>query len=254
MFPQWLNELFPVDESGPCAELARHIANKDCVTTCFWSAREIASATTNLVCHPCNTGWMSRLERRAKPVLRPLISGKGRRLNLGEQLLMSTWAAKTAIVIEATLSLPEDNFTTSECEVVMCDDRPPASIEIDVSGVQGPIAPMSYACAKVMMTVGEESIMKLHFHTVQVGALVFSILRRDPPPSNYGSLERIAVPREVELPFDVATKIFPPRGACQWPPARVLEWAPLVEMTKRGLDMPIEWAPPDPLAGPFQSR
>jgi hypothetical protein len=135
----------------------------------------------------------------------------------------------------------------------MCDDRPPASIEVAVSGVQGPIAPMHYACAKVMMTVGCEQLMKLHFHTVQVGALVFNILRRDPPPANYGTLERVAVPREVELPFEVATTIFPPRGTCTWPRARVFDWAELTALTRRGLDMPIEWTPPDPLEGPFQA-
>lgn len=131
----------------------------------------------------------------------------------------------------------------------MLNDRPPASVEIHVAAVEGPIAPMHYACAKVRLLVGNDEALRFHFHTVQVGPLVTLILRRDPPPDNYGSLERFAVPHEIELPYDVASLIFPPAFArSPWPPSRILDWAAVGEITKRGIDMPEEWTPPDPTA------
>ena len=98
LFPDWMNRTFPVDLEVEQPKLARHIANADGVATNSWTANEIASTTTNMVCHDCNTGWMSFLEGRAKPVLEPMMLGHEKSLDTSEQFLIATWAVKTAIV------------------------------------------------------------------------------------------------------------------------------------------------------------
>lgn len=53
------------------------------------------------VCETCNTGWMSKLERRAIDVLRPLLSTEslvGRDMTPEKCAVLAVWAFKTAIV------------------------------------------------------------------------------------------------------------------------------------------------------------
>jgi hypothetical protein len=245
MFPRWLNKLFPVDPAQPSPEWGRHAGDESGVTSTTFGAAEIAGVRTKLVCHQCNTGWMSDLEARAEPILTPMIRGEHVRLDRADQVLVATWATKTAMVIEPTLS-PEHNFTEDHCSIVRVRDHPPASVVVDVAAVEGLIAPMGYWGAKVHLVLGDTPFRDYHFHTVHVGPLVLQVTRLEPPPDNYGTLEPITLPGEVALPFDIAATIFPPKGRRPWPPARVLKWHELVTMTHRGLDMPERWTPPGP--------
>jgi hypothetical protein len=52
------------------------------------------------VCRSCNSGWMARLEDDARPLLAPLILGRGRALHAAGQELVSRWALKTAMMLE----------------------------------------------------------------------------------------------------------------------------------------------------------
>jgi hypothetical protein len=49
--------------------------------------------------------------------------------------------------------------------------------------------------------VNESPLADYDFYTLYVGTLVLQVLRPDPPPSIYGTLERMRVPSEIELPF-----------------------------------------------------
>jgi len=250
LFPNWLNQpdIIPfeqTDEPPPASELARHIANEDGVTTTNWTAQEVASATTKLVCHTCNTGWMSQLEGDSKPILVPLIRGHVSTLSVDQQFLVATWATKTAIVVEATLSENADNFTLDEAQIVAQQVRPPASVNVVIAAVVGRIPPMHYSAAKVRMQIDGQDFCKFHFHTVQVGSVVFQIVRPIPPPTDYGALERLAIPRQIELPFELATYIFPPVGKCPWPPEAVLDWGAMENFSTRSVDMPDDWHIPD---------
>lgn len=66
------------------------------------SRREVvASRKVRVVCKVvCNTGWMSDLEVRAKPVLAPLILGQEVALSEDDQALVALWAVKTAMMLE----------------------------------------------------------------------------------------------------------------------------------------------------------
>ena len=100
---------------------------------------------------------------------------------------------------------------------------------------------MQYSASKFRMEVAGTEVCKFHFHTIQVGALVLQVLRRIPPPPDYGALERFAIPGEIELPFDVATVIFPPAGKCDWPPTKILDWEALYALSTRNVQLPTGW-------------
>lgn len=52
------------------------------------------------ICKHCNTGWMSDLEERVKPVLVPLINGTSTVIAAQDRRLLAQWATKTAIALE----------------------------------------------------------------------------------------------------------------------------------------------------------
>jgi hypothetical protein len=54
------------------------------------------------VCGSCNNGWMSELEESARPILSPLILARGApvELALADQLIVSRWAFKTALMAD----------------------------------------------------------------------------------------------------------------------------------------------------------
>jgi hypothetical protein len=61
------------------------------------------------VCESCNSGWMSKLENQAKPVLCPLIDGTRTVHALAEEEceILSKWAAKTAFILSNATPLKE---------------------------------------------------------------------------------------------------------------------------------------------------
>jgi hypothetical protein len=61
-----------------------------------------------IVCKACNTGWMSDLERAVSPLLDPDALA-GRLLSRDEQVLLATWAVKTALTMDA--AQPPDQRT-----------------------------------------------------------------------------------------------------------------------------------------------
>ena len=128
----------------------------------------------------------------------------------------------------------------------MREGRQPASVEIALSAITGSIAPVSYSCLSVAAEVRDEVRQKFHFHTIQAGALAMSILRRDPPTANYGSLESRAVPRELDVSFGNVRAIFPPvHNIAKWPPENVLDWDGFMSFSLRGQEIPADWEIPD---------
>jgi hypothetical protein len=53
-----------------------------------------------VVCRPCNTTWMSRLESATKPVLRPLMLGDQLQLDRRRQTILATWVCLKNMVAE----------------------------------------------------------------------------------------------------------------------------------------------------------
>jgi hypothetical protein len=68
-------------------------------------AGEPLLSTAKIVCTPCNTGWMSRIQNDAKPFLIPLIQGKKIVLGSAAQKAIGAWCAMVTITSDY---LPRD--------------------------------------------------------------------------------------------------------------------------------------------------
>jgi hypothetical protein len=119
VFPDWLRELFPRSPlhvhtygittwgvgSRPGAPVTVRKPKQGHVTT-----RQV-----RVVCRKCNNEWLSRLETRAKPLLLALLRGERFALGPAEQLLLSTWAAKTCMTAEfidrTKIAIPQEDRT-----------------------------------------------------------------------------------------------------------------------------------------------
>jgi hypothetical protein len=80
---------------------------------------------------------MSRLEDRAKPALSPLIRGEGKALEGAELVLVAAWATKTATVIESRNPSKQCVSTPETRAIVMNEERPPASVQVDTFTFEG---------------------------------------------------------------------------------------------------------------------
>lgn len=54
-----------------------------------------------VVCHECNTGWMSDLDNGVKPLLTPAIGGREVQWDQAAQVEIATWAAMKSLIFDA---------------------------------------------------------------------------------------------------------------------------------------------------------
>lgn len=249
VFPNWLNSIFPVDHVAPNPEWALKVGRlgDDTPISRTWSPNEIASVTSKLVCHDCNTGWMAQLEGDAKGLLEPMITGNATTLDQASQLVVATWAVKTVMTIETTVPSPaEDRFLPEQCALVREQLRPPGHVRVFSAGITGPIPPMGYWVARAHMEANGAHICDLHFYTLQIGTLVLQVARPEPPPPRFGALSALSHPMKGEVP------VFPPVTAFTWPPEVTLDAGSFVVYTSRGLQVPAGWQVPMPIGNPEQ--
>jgi len=219
LFPDWVNDLYPAYTLGGARADVFQIGPKQ---TQMWSYRadEVASLTERAVCDSCNNSWMSRLEKAARPILRPLILGQPRTLSMTEQLLAATWAVKTTMVGDAVLGYP-NRFSVEDCAIVREQQRPPARSSVSI----GAFSPLggTHVFTRYIRSLNDvyrddAPVPDSCIHTIQIGAMVLQVRGTDVgPATDDRALERLTVPRYREIP------IFPPVEQCDWPPAALDE-------------------------------
>ena len=152
--------------------------------------------------------------------------------------------------VETTLTAHR-RFSTDDCSIVRLHDRPPAACDVFAASMEEVVggARLSVARGKVVLPDGT-ALGTVHFYTLQVGSLIVHITRPEPPTLDYRSLPAIAVHEDFKV------KLFMPSPEFFWPPKRSLNQETLLELTRRGLDMPEEWEPPErpdaPLGPPLR--
>ena len=104
VFADWLRDLFPRDETTT-HDFGRYEWPKGIITNEPKAAirqlqGHVGSRKLRVVCKACNTGWMSALEQRAKPILAPLIVGEVSHVSPLMQNIVATWATKTMMIAE----------------------------------------------------------------------------------------------------------------------------------------------------------
>ncbi len=88
VWPQWvLDKLPPQKITGFIGSHKNIVFNREWKTRC--------------VCKSCNEGWMSDLETEASRIMGALIDDHSRFFSADDQVLISTWACKTAMVVDS---------------------------------------------------------------------------------------------------------------------------------------------------------
>lgn len=111
VFPEWLGDVIP----GAGRIRHRWFAPEGSESEDRdWTA-DALSMTAKIVCEPCNTGWMHRLEESARPFLESMIRGRGRHLYAEGSRQVAYWALKTALTTDRAQeaehwSVPDEDF------------------------------------------------------------------------------------------------------------------------------------------------
>jgi hypothetical protein len=94
--------------------------------------------TIGWACTTCNNGWMSDLEREAKPILGPLISGVTLALNTNHQQRIAQWALKTAMIAECSAPKSYSRYYQKlECENLRIHGAVPTVTQIWLGQASG---------------------------------------------------------------------------------------------------------------------
>ena len=95
IWPQWLTKRFPLSDAS-CMEAER--GGQKLGT---WKNKTPKLLPARCVCGNCNSGWMSKLEVEMKPIVESILDKQLRVLDASSQAVISVWAVKTAMALEA---------------------------------------------------------------------------------------------------------------------------------------------------------
>lgn len=97
VFPQWCQQYLRDPEGVPGTHRSTTIRfGQDPSHRAY--AGHPATHRVRSVCRQCNSGWMSRLEMAARPLITRMLDGRATSLGRTEQEVVSTWLVKTALV------------------------------------------------------------------------------------------------------------------------------------------------------------
>jgi hypothetical protein len=105
MWPRWILKRVDTRE-----KIRRTLGKK---TPYFTDSREIKIKT---VCRVCNNEWMSNLETQCIPVIGALLGDISFALDSNYQSLVSQWAIKIAMVLDAMDENPKKFYLKTDCE------------------------------------------------------------------------------------------------------------------------------------------
>jgi hypothetical protein len=175
------------------------------------------------VCEPCNTGWMSRLEGKSKPILTPPITRSGPfQLDAASQEIAATWAIKTVLVFQGTQATqplaPPHHFAQ-----VREHERPPPSVSVRIgSHYRARFDPVNSVYTQKPLTLEplDDKFVKAsrfgYASFLAIGGLSFLVI---------GHRYRNRVVINCGEPFgDAVTKIWPVSAlAVGWPPPLMMD-------------------------------
>jgi hypothetical protein len=210
IWSQWMRELFPSkrfrffqrDESGKVIKT--------------WNPHNL-DLTANVVCKPCNEGWMSDLERQhAKPAMTALIVGdKGITVSQSQRQLNGAFAFKTAVIVDH-MRRNRDPFVRRSVRYRFAESLEiPGNVQMWFAGF------LPAGSGRVESFYPEGGIdsklrIKMHVCTYAVGHLVFQVVSARfssgmPSFSPNGGFEYLAIPFWPTIPKRI-----------RWPPQDVL--------------------------------
>jgi hypothetical protein len=148
VWPDWLKSVLPRDEEGTIQVVTglrplpgRHVLVEPRM---LFPRGHRGTRKIRNVCGTCNGGWMSRLEKLAKPSLTSLILGRPISLSSSDQRAIAAWAVMTSITAEftdpRTLCIPVNDRLH-----LMNEQEPTANWRIFIGRYTGPSWKLRYS-------------------------------------------------------------------------------------------------------------
>jgi hypothetical protein len=106
VFAEWISEVFP----GTGTFSMQRSAGRD------KTGSRHMGLITRAACRLCNNGWMSVSEKKAKPLLAPVMQGRSATWSTTDRETVARWAFKTALMIDRSTAhvrhrvVPADHF------------------------------------------------------------------------------------------------------------------------------------------------
>lgn len=101
LFSRWAGRTLAKDGRGLYRK-GRHVVRVETIeqpAEHTWESQAILDFVARCVCAPCNTGWMSTIEKRAQPIISPMILGNQTVLDTSAREIVGTWVALKATVL-----------------------------------------------------------------------------------------------------------------------------------------------------------
>lgn len=211
VWPLWLGKVLP---TVPASHRTEHIHSRGDQVWRVHPGAAVAKVSKR-VCHDCNTGWMARLEERAKPILTPRIQGQGGLVEPHEQELIALWALKTIIAAgtaQGADAVPEEIARSLHVHQGL---RLPDGVQAWLAGIGGTDVMLFYSAVREsMLSDWEFGPVDAFGATLGVGNLAIQVYGSVPPAPT-------AVRHLDWAPY--LTPICPPANhSVRWPAAKVL--------------------------------
>lgn len=170
------------------------------------------------VCLPCNSRWLSDLEKAAKRVMTPMIQGQRTILDKQQAGLVALWAAKTALVFDA-LDPPHLRLAPPEHARELHDTRKPpkgtrvwAGVTDDGTGAMR--RSFGIRLEDALPGTGPLDPKRGYANTLVVGHLVLFVLRS---PLDYREVPKVRGKLAPAL-----VQLWPARVLTAWPPLALI--------------------------------
>ena len=217
LWPQWARDLLdPADQEL----LVPHSIEPNGEPHTEWDSR-IFSATIKGVCRPCNNGWMSELETKAKEHAAGLIRGVPQTIEPEPQAWIARWAYLKILLLEQvdkrqrmlSEQLYRSVFEAREMEKLRGIHVLPSSVAINIAAYGGPRWGRYQHTGLGDKRTGE---IQIFIGTLTIGRLVIQVIQNLLGPHSID----LGRPRLVRRRY---ASIWPAFQPLRWPPGRPMD-------------------------------
>lgn len=176
------------------------------------------------VCRKCNNGWMSQLEKRAKPVITRLLDHNACTLDIQDCKTLSLWALKTSMVLESVNNLKHWIYTELERCLLFNRDQIPAFTNVWIAKCVN--SPSAYTISRNLSIANDQT--RAAVTTLAFGSLAIQV-RKVVPPAMTHPETTITVEQRPGSWEKVVLEVWPPPMLVRWP-------APMGLLDEHGLE------------------
>ncbi len=198
--------------------------------------REHAATMLNVqvkhICAKCNGGWMSKIEAEAKPLLLSMMKGNRAQLDVAQQKIIATWAAKTALCFLYAWNTPRPS-PIDERRWLFRQREPPPNVHVWLAAHDREVMAVWSENIRLVDRTPPPREGNAELTTIAINQLVVQVLvSRFPVPEGFVSAS--VLPKTSPANRDFLVELWPSPGtSVAWPPPKVMNFASLDGFRKR---------------------